>query len=55
MKKTKIKITHQEDKTTHKFKVMDESNLTTKEVKLICEKMGVKALFIKGKYYGNEG
>ena len=54
MKKTEIQITHQEDKTTHKFKVSDESNLTANEVKLICDKMGVKALFIRGKYYKNE-
>jgi hypothetical protein len=50
-----IEITHQEDKTIHKFKVLDDSNLTTKEIKIICTKMGVRALFIKGKYYGNEG
>jgi hypothetical protein len=54
MKKTKILITHQEDKTFHKFKVLDESKLTTKEVKRICVKMNVKAIFIKGKYYENK-
>jgi len=54
MKKTTIEITHQEDKTIHKFKVVDEKNLTSAEVKIICLKMGVKALFINGKYYGNK-
>ena len=48
-----IEITHQEDKTIHKFKVKNDKNLTSAEVKRICLKMGVKALFISGKYYEN--
>jgi hypothetical protein len=46
-----IAITHQIDKTIHRFKVKDENKLTAKEVNIICEKMNVTALFIKGKYY----
>ncbi len=46
-----IEIKHQEEKTIHKFKVKDDSKLTRAEVNKICIKMGVKALFIKGKYY----
>ncbi len=49
-----ITITHQENKTIHKFKVVDDSNLTPTEIKKICEKMDVKAIFIKGKYYSNK-
>jgi hypothetical protein len=50
-----IKITHQIDKTIHKFKVVDEDNLTKSEVKKICEKMNFKAILIKGKYYEYKG
>jgi hypothetical protein len=49
-----IEITHQEDKTIHKFKVKDDKKLTSDEVKRICLKMGVKALFISGNYYENK-
>jgi len=50
-----IEITHQEDKSIHKFKVIDESRLTAKEVKIICDKMNVKAILINGNYYENNG
>jgi hypothetical protein len=46
-----IEIKHQEEKTLHKFKVKDDTKLTREEVKMICDEMGVKALFINGKYY----
>lgn len=46
-----IKIIHQEDRTLHRFKVKDADKLTSDEVKRICYKMGVKALFVNGKYY----
>jgi hypothetical protein len=49
-----IKITHQEDKTLHCFNVKNADKLTSEEVKRICYKMGVKALFINGKYYSLE-
>jgi hypothetical protein len=49
-----IKIIHQEDKTEYSFSVEDASKLTSIEVKRICTKMGVKALFINGKYYSIE-
>lgn len=48
-----ITIVHQEDKTEYRFKVKDADNLTSAEVKRICVKMGVKALFVNGKYYPN--
>jgi ribonuclease HIII len=46
-----ISVQHQEDKTQHKFFVADSKNLTDKEVKRICQEMGVHALFVEGKYY----
>ena len=46
-----IKITHQEDKKEYSFIVKDSDNLTSVEVNQICTKMGVKALFVNGKYY----
>ena len=51
MKKSRIKITHQIDKTVHYFKVMDPDNLSTIEVDNICEKMNVSALFVNGRLY----
>ncbi len=53
MKKTRIKITHQIDKTVHHFLVVDPKNLTSAEVKRICDKMNVTALFVNGRMYGN--
>jgi hypothetical protein len=50
-----IKVTHQEDKTIHTFKVVDDSNLSPTEIKKICKKMDVIAIFIKGKYYSKNG
>jgi hypothetical protein len=46
-----IKIQHQEDKIYYAFKVKDANKLTSDEVNRICIKMGVKALFVNGKYY----
>ena len=48
-----IKIQHQEDKIYYTFKVKDANKLTSAEVNWICIKMGVKALFVNGKYYEN--
>jgi hypothetical protein len=47
----KITIKHQEEKTFHTYEVQDPKNLTSTEVKNICEKMGVKSLFVNGKFY----
>jgi hypothetical protein len=47
----KITIKHQEAKTYHTYRVKDPINLTSAEVRLICEKMNVSSLFINGKYY----
>ncbi len=49
-----IKITHQEDKTEHRFKVIATDKLTSAEVQRICLKMGLKALLVNGKYYSVE-
>jgi hypothetical protein len=49
-----IKIIHQEDKIEYSFSVKDASSLTSAEIQRICAKMGVKALFINGKYYSIE-
>ncbi len=46
-----IEIKHQLEKTVFRFKVKDENNLTSLEVRKICNKMNVDAVFIKGKYY----
>lgn len=46
-----IEIQHQETKELHQFNVTNPDSLTTEEVLLICEEMGVKALLINGKYY----
>jgi hypothetical protein len=46
-----IEIKHQEEKTIFKFEVENPKKLSRKEVELICENMGVKALFVDGKYY----
>ena len=49
-----IEIKHQVEKTIFKFEVENPKKLSEKEVELICEKMGVKALFVEGKYYSLE-
>lgn len=46
-----IEIQHQETKAFHQFNVANPDSLTSDEVLLICEEMGVKALLINGKYY----
>jgi hypothetical protein len=47
----KITIKHQEEKTYHTYEVKDPNHLTSTEVRMICEKMGVETLFINGKIY----
>ena len=51
MKKTRIKITHQIDKTVHHFLVVNPDRLLKKEVEKICNNMNVSALFVNGKLY----
>lgn len=51
MKKTRIKITHQIDKTVHYFFVVNEKNLSYQEVERIKKKMNVEKLFIAGRMY----
>lgn len=46
-----IKIKHQEDRKEYTFSAKDADNLTPSEVSLICTRMGVKALFVNGKFY----
>lgn len=47
----KITIKHQVENTYHTFKVNDAKNLSVFEVLRICATMGVKAIFVNGKYY----
>lgn len=51
MKKKKIKITHQEEKTVHHFLIENPDRLKPTEVERIKLNMGVDSLFINGKYY----
>ena len=48
MKSKIIEIKHQEEKTIFKFEVENPKKLSRKEFEMICEKMGVKALFVEG-------
>ena len=48
MKSKLIEIKHQEEKTIFKFEVENPKKPSTKEVEMICKKMGVKALLWKG-------
>ncbi len=54
MKSKIIEIKHQEEKTIFKFEVENPKKLTRAEVEMICLKMGVKALFVEGRYYSLE-
>lgn len=47
----KIKIRHQEDGSIFTFSVKDDNRLSEEEVKMICDEMGVSALFVNSKYY----
>ena len=51
MKKTKITIKHQLEKSDHHFLVMDPNKLSYKEVERIKEKMNVDLVFVNGKIY----
>lgn len=51
MKKTRITITHQLEKTNHLFLVQDPNRLTKIEKERIMAKMNVEILFINGRLY----
>ena len=51
MKKTRITITHQIEKTQHHFMVVNPDKLTSSEVDKIKMAMGVEMVFVSGKLY----
>ncbi len=51
MKKTKINITHQVEKTKHSFLVVNPEKLTNFEVEKIKKKMNVEMVFVSGRLY----
>lgn len=51
MKKTKISITHQVEKTKHHFMVVNAEKLTSSEVEKIKKVMGVEIVFVNGRLY----
>ena len=51
MKKTKISITHQIEKTHHHFIVVNPEKLTSSEVEKIKKIMGVEMVLIHGRLY----
>jgi len=51
MKKTKISITHQIEKTKHYFMVVNPDKLTTSEVERIKKVMGIEMVFVSGRLY----
>ncbi len=51
MKKTRITITHQIEKTQHHFMVVNPDILTNSEVERIKKGMGVEMVFVNGRLY----
>lgn len=51
MKKTRITITHQLEKTQHHFMVVNPDELSSSEVDKIKRVMGVGMVFVNGKLY----
>jgi hypothetical protein len=51
MKKTRITITHQVEKTQHHFMVVNPDKLTSLEVDKIKKEMGVEMVFVNGRLY----
>lgn len=51
MKKTRISITHQVEKTQHHFMVVNPDKLTNLEVDRIKRAMGVEFVLVNGKLY----
>ena len=51
MKKTKISITHNLEKTQHHFMVGNSDKLTSVEIDRIKTVMGVEMVFVNGRLY----
>ena len=51
MKKTRIEITHQIEKTKHVFYVINPDKLNSFEAERIKKGMGVEMVFVNGKLY----
>jgi hypothetical protein len=51
MKKTRITITHQIEKTQHHFMVGNPDRLTSLEVEKIKKIMGIEMVFVNGRLY----
>lgn len=51
MKKTKIEITHQVEKTKHHFMVGNPDKLNFSEVEKIMKVMSVEMVFVNGRLY----
>ena len=51
MKKTRITITHQIEKTMHHFMVVNPDKLTSSEVNRIKKVMSVEMVFVSGRLY----
>ena len=51
MKKTRITITHQIEKTQHNFVVVNPDKLTSSEVDRIKKAMSVEVVFVNGRLY----
>ena len=51
MKKTRIEITHQIEKTKHLFYVINPDKLNSFEVETIKKDMGVEMIFVNGKLH----
>ena len=51
MKKTRISITHNLEKTQHHFMVVNPDKLSSSEVEKIKKVMGVEMVFVNGRLY----
>ena len=51
MKKTRISITHNLDKTQHHFEVVNPDKLSSSEVDRIKMEMGIEMVFVNGRFY----
>jgi hypothetical protein len=51
MKKTRITITHQLEKSQHHFMVVNPDKLSSSEVERIKLEMGVEMVFVNGRLY----
>ena len=51
MKKTRISITHNLEKTQHHFAVVNPDKLLSSEVDIIKNEMGVEMVFVNGRLY----